>query len=320
VNATPPAGSRPGTRFEDRLLTAILADFENLTAPDAPAPAHQVRRVRPPFPARRLVSAAAAAAVLVAAGAAAVTAPDGHSSGSAGGGGSVAPAHPRLLTTAYLVARVKAALNANTAILVTVSHEPDSQTGKPVIDKTWASHGYPASRSEILNRRGQPVTGDVVTVSARKTVSVQVNYRDRTWTTVTYPFGSVPSGPGPAGPAPLPQTPDQQTAQLRAAVAAGKITVVGRTTVDGQRAIELRSGSVRTGEQETWINPASYLPIREIDTAPGQSPASPQSIRADYTWLPRNAASLRLLTASAAIPTGFTKVSPAQFGGTATSR
>jgi hypothetical protein len=318
VNANSPAGSQPGTRFEERLLAAILADFDNLTDPDALAPVHQLRPARSPFPAGRLVSAAAAAAVLVAAAAAGATALDGHSSHSTGVGGSVAPAHPRLLTTAYVVARVKAALNANTSVMITVSHEPDSQTGKPVIDKTWASHGNPISRSEILNRHGQPVTGDVVTVTAHKTVSVQINYRNRTWTTVTYPFGSAPSGPGPAGPAPLPQTPDQQTAQLRAAVAAGKITVVGRTTVDGQRAIELRSGSVRTGEELTWVSPASYLPIREIDTAPGQSPASPQSIREDYTWLPGTKANLRLLTAATAIPAGFTKVSPAQFGGTAT--
>jgi hypothetical protein len=309
VNATPSAGSRPDTRFEDRLLTAILADFENLAAPDAPASVHQLRRARPPIHARKLMSAAAAVAALVVAGATGVTALDGHSAHSAGRGGAVTPVHPRLLTTAYVVARVKAALNANTAVMVTVSHEPDSQTGKPVIDKTWASHGNRTSRSEILNLHGQPVTGDVVTVNAHRTVSVQINYRDRTWTTVTYPFGSVPSRPGPAGPAPLPQTPDQQTALLRAAVAAGKITVIGRTTVDGQRAIELRSGSVRSGEQEIWINPASYLPIREVDTAPGQSPASPQAIRMDYTWLPGTKANLRLLTAAAAIPAGFTKVS-----------
>jgi hypothetical protein len=305
VNAPSPAGSRPGARFEDRLLTAILADFESLTAPDAPTPVHQLRRVRSPFRAGRLVSAAAAAAVLMGAGAAGVTALVGHSSGSTGGGDSVAPAHPRLLTTAFVVARVRAALNANTAVLVTVSHEPDSQTGKPVIDKTWTSHGNPTSRSEILDRHGQPVTGDVVTVTAHKTVSVQINYRDRTWTTVTYPFGSAPTSP--AGPAPLPQTPDQQTAQLRAAVAAGKITVVGRTTIDGQRAIELRSGSVSTGLQEIWVSSASYLPVQEIDTAPSQSPASPLSVRVDYTWLPGTAANLRLLTAAAAIPAGFTK-------------
>jgi hypothetical protein len=315
VNAHPLAGPQPPARFEDRLLTAILADYENLTDLDSPAPVHQLRRARSPFPAVRLVAAAAAAAVLVAAGAVGITALGGHSSRGPSSGGSVTPAHHRLLTTAYVVAHVKAALNANTAVLVIVSHEPNSQTGKPVIDKTWSRSHDITSRSEILSHHGQPVSGVVLTIDAHKTVSVQINYRDRTWTTVTYPFGSAPPGPGPAGPAPLPQTPDQQAARLRAAVAAGKITIVGRTTVDGQRAIELRSGSVRTGEQETWINSASYLPIREVDTAPGQSPASPLSIREDYTWLPGTKANLRLLTAAAAIPAGFTKVSPAQRSG-----
>jgi hypothetical protein len=48
---------------------------------------------------------------------------------------------------------------------------------------------------------------------------------------------------------------------------------------------------------------------------PGQSPASPQSIRDDYTWLQGTAANLRLLTPAAAIPAGFTRVSPARSGG-----
>jgi hypothetical protein len=312
VNANLPAGPQPPARFEDRLLTAILADYENLTAPDRAAPVHQLRRVRSPFPAGRLVAAAAAAAVLVAAGAVGVTALGGHSSRGPSSGGSVTPAHPRLLTTAYVVAHVKAALNANTAVIVTLSHAPNSQTGRPVIFKTWASSLSSTSRSEILNRHGQPVSGVVLTSDAHKTISVQINYRHRTWTTVTYPFGSAPSGPGPAGPAPLPQTATQAAAMLRAEVRAGKMTVVGRGTVDGQRAIELRSGTIRTGQIRLWVSPASYLPIREIDTAPAQTPASPQAIRNDYTWLPGTKANLRLLTKAAAIPAGFTKVSPAQ--------
>jgi hypothetical protein len=306
MNANPPAGSQPGTRFEDRLLTAILADFENLTDPDSPTPVSPLRRARSPFATRRLVSVAAAAA-LVAAGAVSVTVLNGHPSGPASGA-SVAPAHARLLATAYVVAHVKAALNANTAVVITLSHAPNSQTGRPVIFKTWDSSLSSTSRSEILNRHGQPVSGVVLTVTAHKTISVQINYRHRTWTTVTYPFGSAPSGSGPV-PAPLPQTATQAAAMLRAEVRAGKMTVVGRGTVDGQRAIELRSGTVRTGQIELWVSPANYLPIREIDTAPGQTPASPQAIRNDYTWLPATKANLRLLTTAAAIPPGFTKVS-----------
>ena len=52
----------------------------------------------------------------------------------------------------------------------------------------------------------------------------------------------------------------------------------------------------------------TYLPIQEIDTAPGQTPASPLAIRNDYTWLPGTKANLRLLTTAAAIPAGFTKI------------
>lgn len=307
MNAIPPAGPGLDPRFEDRLLTAILADYENLTAAE---PDPRLRRARSSFPAVRLVSAAAAVALVAAGGAVALY---GHSAPSrtVGGGGPVRSVHPRLLTTAYVIAHVKSALNANTAVLVTVSHAPDSQTGKPVIEKIWSSHGRSTSRIETLNRHGQPVTGDVVTIDPHKTISVQINYRKRTWTKVIYPFGSAPTAPGPAGPAPLPQTPADQTKQLRAAVAAGKVKVVGRGTVDGQRAIELRSGSVKAGEQLTWVSPKTFLPIREIDTAPHQSPASPNSIRNDYTWLPGTKANLRLLTPAAAIPPGFTRVGPA---------
>jgi|ERR1700683_2912330 len=97
--------------------------------------------------------AGAAAAALVAASAVGVTALNGHSTG---GGGPVAPAHPGLLTTDYVVAHVKAALNANTAVLVTVSHAPNSQNGRPVIFESRDSSLSNTSRSEILNRHGQP--------------------------------------------------------------------------------------------------------------------------------------------------------------------
>ena len=95
-------------------------------------------------------------------------------------------------------------------------------------------------------------------------------------------------------------------AQLRAQVRAGKVTLIGPATVDGQRAIHLveRTGH---GAIRLWVSPSTYLPIREIDTAPGVSPASPRAIRDDYRWLPATPASLRLLTPAAAIPSGFTR-------------
>ena len=76
--------------------------------------------------------------------------------------------------------------------------------------------------------------------------------------------------------------------------------------MDGQRAIHLieRTGG---GAIRLWVSPVTYLPIREIDTAPGVSPASPRAIRDDYRWLPATPANLRLLTTASAIPAGFTR-------------
>ena len=84
------------------------------------------------------------------------------------------------------------------------------------------------------------------------------------------------------------------------------MTLIGPATVDGQRAIHLveRTGG---GAIRLWVSPVTYLPIREIDTAPGVSATSPRAIRDDYRWLPATPANLRLLTTAAAIPSGFTR-------------
>ncbi len=70
--------------------------------------------------------------------------------------------------------------------------------------------------------------------------------------------------------------------------------------------IELEEGTTQAGIQYIWVDPTTYLPIREIDTAPCVSPTSDQAVRNDYEWLPATAANLQLLTASTAIPAGFT--------------
>jgi hypothetical protein len=79
--------------------------------------------------------------------------------------------------------------------------------------------------------------------------------------------------------------------------------------VDGQRAIHLTE-RMANGQINLWVNPDTYLPIREIDTAPGVSQTSDQAIRDDYRWLPDTQANLSLLTPAGAIPAGFTQASP----------
>jgi hypothetical protein len=285
------------SRFEKRLLTAILDDFDQLTAPAAK-----------PRPARRRRAATALIATAAAAGVAAA--------GLTGLGGpaarhAVTPAaqgltSPKLQTAAYVVNHMDVALNANTAVVNIISHAPDSQTGQPVTDETWSTRLSNTSRSEELSPTGHPITGALLTVTAHRTVSIIINYRNRTWSTVTYPFGSATSARTPA---PLPQTPLQQATQLRAQVKAGQVTVTGRATVDGQATIHLTE-HLADGQINLWVSPTTDLPVREIDTTPGQPLTSSTAIRNDYRWLPATTANLYLISAAAAIPAGFTQVSP----------
>lgn len=295
--STPGNAATPGeARFEDRLLTAILDDFGELSRPAAP-----------PRPARRRVMIPALAAGVAAAGiAAAVVLTGGTSGRPATGVASPAGGAPPVHTAAYLVSRMKSALTSRTAVEYILEHAPDSQTGAPVTDESWSTPRSDTYRIVNLSRSGQPTVGYLVTITAHQTVSVTVDYRARTWSRTVYPFGSASD---PRRAEPRPATIPDLASQLRAEIKAGTMTLAGRATVDGQQAIHLtESGS--TGTVNLWINPVTYLPIREIDTAPGESASSPQAIREDYRWLPATAANLRLITLAGAIPAGFRQVSP----------
>jgi len=298
TSTTTPAGHRAADQFEDRLLAAILADYDELAATPAPATRRPARRAAPVL----LAGTAVAAAGLVAAG---VTGLGGTAPHPATPGAGHSATLPHVETAAYVLRHVRAAVSAPSAAIVVIrEHAPDSQTGRPVYMLSWDGPGN-TSRSETLDARGRPVTGVVLTIRPHTTISISVNYRQHTWSTTTYPFGSASDA---SGPVPLPQTPAQSAARLRADLNAGTMKLVGPAVVDGQRAIQLTQGSARSGLQDMWVNPQTFLPIRVIDTAAGVSQASPQAIRDDYQWLAATPANLRLLTAAAAVPPGFTQV------------
>lgn len=295
--------TRDQNSFEDRLLTAILDDFDELTGPVArPGPARGRRAAY-----GLIVGVAGGAAAIAGIIAAGVTGPavrvQRHGAPQAGHT-SARPVTTQ--TAAYVVDHLTSALVANTAVEYVLEHAPNSQGGPPVISESWSSSLSHTYRITDLNRLGRPVTGYLVTITAHRTVSITINYRNRTWAKVTYPFGSSASAHGPA---PEPLTLTQLAGQLRAAVKAGKASLDRRVTVDGQHAIRLTE-HVGGGQVDLWISPATFLPIRQIDRATGVSPGSDEAIRDDYRWLPATRANLRLLTPAAAIPAGFSQTSP----------
>lgn len=302
-------------RFEQRLLAAILDDFPELAGAEARRGWYR----ESPWPAGSGKSRKRGGLVLLTAAAAAASV-----AGVVSGGGHAVPVHtsapvptsvPAHLSADYVVGHVKAAVNASAAsgIQYDLGHAPNSQTGVIENTATWehATPGREITLTQILGAGGSPVLGYLMTSTLHQTVTITINYGNRTWSTTTYPWGykTPPNTPGP-----LPQTTVQAADALRDAVNAGSMTNAGPAEVDGQRAIHLVQGSTKTGEIDMWVDPATYLPIRTIETAPGESAASDRAIRDDYKWLPDTAANLSLLTPSGAVPAGFTQVPNAGAG------
>jgi hypothetical protein len=296
-------------RFEQRLLAAILDDFPEL----AGAEARRVWYSGSPWAAGSGKSRKRGGLVLLAAAATAASV-----AGVVSGGGHAVPVRtsvPARLSADYVVDHVKAAVNARaaSAIQYDLGRAPNSQTGVIENTATWnyANSGREVTLTQILGAGGSPVLGYLMTATSDKTVTITIDYSNRTWSTTSYPWGyaTPPNTPGP-----LPQTTVQAADALRDAVNAGSMTDVGPAEVDGQRAIHLVQGSTKTGEIDMWVDPATYLPIRTIETAPGESAASDRAIRDDYKWLPDTAANLSLLTPAGAVPAGFTQVPDAGAG------
>jgi hypothetical protein len=296
-------------RFEQRLLAAILDDFPEL----AGAEARRVWYRGSPWAAGSGKSRKRGGVVLLAAAATAASV-----AGVVSGGGHAVPVRtsvPARVSADYVVDHVKAAVNASaaSAIQYDLGRAPNSQTGVIENTATWnyADSGREVTLTQILGAGGSPVLGYLMTATSDKTVTITIDYSHRTWSTTSYPWGDAtpPNTPGP-----LPQTTVQAADALRDAVNAGSMTEVGPAEVDGQRAIHLVQGSTKTGEIDMWVDPATYLPIRTIETAPGESAASDRAIRDDYKWLPDTAANLSLLTPAGAVPAGFTQVPNAGAG------
>ena len=142
---------------------------------------------------------------------------------------------------------------------------------------------------------GRPVFAAQVTPTGHGATTVAVNYTDSTWwrAAITLKPGfKIPPQPRCA--------PDASPAAggwpafIRGELSCGVYRTDGRQRVDGVDAIRL------TGSRGLvlWINPATYLPVRQADG--GQ--------RTDFRWLRATPASLARLRVT--VPAGFRAVAP----------
>ena len=96
-------------------------------------------------------------------------------------------------------------------------------------------------------------------------------------------------------------------AGIRAEIANGQFTVIGRTELHGQQAIELKinvppnnEAPPHTTAERLWVNATTYLPMREY-----QRMSNGQQSVTDYVFLPPTPANLAKLRP--VIPAGYTR-------------
>lgn len=282
------------TQFEDRLLTALLEEYDELTSVRTNVTVPAGRKRRRAIMVVAVAGAGTAVAALIATnGATSAAKPrTAHA--------AVAPRRADRHDVAYVVHGLQQALSANTDVLHELVHAPDSQTGAPTIEETWSRGGTDTEHTITLNAEGRPTAGTLLTIRPHQTTSISIDYATQSYTERTYPFGSDAPGPAPA-----PATPTGQAATLRAQVSAGQVALVGSGAVNDQQALELRDTRNQGGVIELWVDPTTYLPIQEIDIPTGAAADSVQSIRTEYQWLPATPANLAELTPGGAIPPGF---------------
>jgi hypothetical protein len=149
---------------------------------------------------------------------------------------------------------------------------------------------------------GQPVSAEESTTTGRRETAVVVSYRDATWwrATQTQPPGA--QVPAPACSRLTDPGSDRWWAYIAQELPCGVYHLDGRQWVDGIDAVKLTG---RRGRVVLWIDPATYLPVREFHSMgpPGVGPG-----QIDFRWFPVTAASLAHLKVS--VPAGFRQVQP----------
>lgn len=291
------------------LLSEGLARYaQDVAAPDGLLDAARARRRRRQR--RLVVRACAAAGTAAAVAAAAVVLATGRSAGQ-----------PPMLTDAYVVRQVQAALSAAQAndgkVMQAVTRIPAFQGGT-ITSWTYRDAGL----DQVPLAHGPRIQAHQVAGSAA--TYTFVDYPSRTWSRevvklrpgerpMTIPeLGQLSTTPGcakaMASRAPVLDWPGY----LRAELACGAFRYSGYATVDGTRVVTLTSVPVPgAADRETlWVSPRTYLPVRVVSQplpyVGMMLPGANQPVVSNFQWLPPTPANVAKV--SAIIPAGFRHV------------
>jgi hypothetical protein len=299
------------------LLAAIMVGEPEITRPRPTAPSARPgpgpragRRRRKPRLTAGVIAAAGAVAALAAG---ALTAADVTGAFGSGSSQQIQPAaymtrvEHALATQAQegLVGYSRTVLPPGTVIEPTVGAwemaeaAPGAPSLRPPLTAdvmvTWE---YQQSLTgDASTATGQPVSAEQITTTGRGLTAVEVSYRDATWWRATRPGTQVPAQPG--SPQGDPGS-DGLPAYIRQELSSGAYYQDGRQRVDGIDAVKLTGNN---GRLVMWINPATYLPVRQVRELTGK-----QRVQTDFRWFPVTAASLAHLKVS--VPVGFRQVQP----------
>jgi hypothetical protein len=293
----------------EELLRAGMADF---TADVTVPPGLVTRAVRHRRWQRMTVAAAGAGTAAVAAAVAAAVVVT-----------SAAPVTTtRAQTAAYVINRTEAALAAVASENV-LQYLHETATGRNSVKVsnlpagTYAEWAYQGQAHWVVySSDGQPASAMWAVDTGSRYTTTSVDYKRKTWWQRT-----VPTSPGPpfsgfglpdgiTGPA----LSINWAAEIRQALKHGQYTVTGSELIDGVQALKLTLVHPFQGLPDAifWVDPSTYLPVRELVTlGPG---GTANGLQIDYRWLPPSQANLA--TVAVSIPPGFTHVHPRKIPGT----
>jgi hypothetical protein len=248
---------------------------------------------------------------------------------------------PQMLTDAYVVSQVQVALTAAESNDGMVMHATSQDTlwakggeaawkqawGPTAGDPLWTKDVQWSYRNEELiepySIQGTVQGEQADIVSPGTLTEVGVDYTTHTWSRDQWRIGTggLPS-PSAHGQLFLPPSCKGEgysvlsdlswPAYLRSALSCGDLRYAGKATLNGRQVLMLDnvpSRGVRDVAETLWVDPRTYLPVRELwQLIPGSVagyilPGAFDPVQTDFQWLPPTPANIAHATVS--IPAGF---------------